>query len=122
MKQSAFDARISALDAETSALGAATPAIAWRSFDARYRRSMQRRRRSRGVTGDCGVGVTPQMCNRVTNHGDMGSFSRPDSRHLFNTNMCLINFHSKNIKMCFPKVEFLKFQTRFKHSLSIVLR
>ena len=45
-----------------------------------YRRSMHRRRRSagqrqqsRGVTGgigNCGVGVTPQMCNRVTNHGD----------------------------------------------------
>ena len=35
------------------------------------------------------------------------------------TNMYLIHFHSKNIiKMRFPKVEFLKFQTRFKHSLS----
>ena len=62
-----------------------------------YRRSMRRhrrsaRRRSRGVTGDigaelpsywcgvngdCGVGITPQMCNRVTNHGDMGIFSKP---------------------------------------------
>ena len=49
-----------------------------------YRRSMQIRqrseRRSRGVTGDiddCGVGVTPQMCNRVTNHGEMGLFSWP---------------------------------------------
>ena len=40
-----------------------------------------------------------------------------------NTNMYLIHFHSKNIiKMCFPKVEFIKFQTRFKHSLSIVSR
>ena len=26
---------------------------------------------------DCSVGVTPQMCNRVTNHGDMGTFSKP---------------------------------------------
>ena len=43
----------------------------------RHRRSARRRRRSRGVTGDCGVGVTPQMCNRVTNHGDMGTFSKP---------------------------------------------
>ena len=54
----------------------------------RRRRSMRRRRRSRGVTGDsglywrgvfgdCGVGITPQMCNRVTNHGDMGTFSKP---------------------------------------------
>ena len=38
-----------------------------------------------------------------------------------NTNIYLIHFHRKNsIKMRFPKVEFLKFQTRFKHSLSIV--
>ena len=47
----------------------------------------------------------------------------PNSRHLFNTNMCLIHFHSKNIiKMHFPKVVFLKFQTHFRHSLSIVTR
>ena len=33
--------------------------------------------------------------------------------------MYLIHFHGKNIiKMHFPKVEFFKFQTRFKHSLS----
>ena len=56
----------------------------------RYQRSMRRRRRSaiarsyvqyrRGVfgdIGDCGVGITPQMCNRVTNHGDMSTFSKP---------------------------------------------
>ena len=56
----------------------------------RYRRWMRRRRRSMrrrcsivarcGVTsdiGDCGVGTTPQMCNRVTNHGDMSTFSKP---------------------------------------------
>ena len=79
MKQSSFDATISALDAETSALdmetsvfGAATSAIARRSFDATIsaldaetpsldaetsspRRSMQRRRRSRGVTSDIGA-------------------------------------------------------------------
>ena len=33
-----------------------------------------------GVSGDisdCGVGITPQMCNRVTDHGDMGTFSKP---------------------------------------------
>ena len=30
-----------------------------------------------GDVGDCGVGVTPQMCNRDTNHGDMGTFSKP---------------------------------------------
>ena len=46
----------------------------------RRRRLMRRRRRSRGVTGNignCGVGVTSQMCNRVTNHGDMCTFSKP---------------------------------------------
>ena len=56
------------------------------------RPSMRRRRRSarqwRGVMGnigegvsgdigDCGVGITLQMCNRVTNHGDMSTFSKP---------------------------------------------
>ena len=67
-----FDETISALDAETSALvtetlalGAATSAIA-RSYW-RYRH---------GVPGDCGVGITPQMWNRVTNHGDMSTFSK----------------------------------------------
>ena len=46
-----FDATISALDA-----------------DRRYRCR---------VFGDCGVGITLQMCDRVTNHGDMGTFSKP---------------------------------------------
>ena len=64
-----FDATISAIDAETSSLGAATSAIAW-SY----------RRYRRGVSGDCGVGITPHMCNRVTNHGDMSTFSKPASR------------------------------------------
>ena len=27
--------------------------------------------------GDCGIRITPPMLNRVTNHGDMGIFSRP---------------------------------------------
>ena len=73
MKQSSFDATISALDAETSsldaetsALGAATSAIA-RSY----------RRYRRGVSGDCEVGITMQMSNTVTNHGDMSTFSKP---------------------------------------------
>ena len=95
MKHSSFDATTSALDAETSALdvetsayGAATSAIARRSFDAtmpRRRRSAWQRRRSCGVTGDigtefpaiAGVGITPQMCNRATNHGDTSTFSKP---------------------------------------------
>ena len=29
-----------------------------------------------GDIGDCGVGITQQMCNTVTNHWDMGIFSR----------------------------------------------
>ena len=102
MKQSSFDATISALDAETSALdvetsafGAATSAIVRRSFDATISaldaetssldaetsaiaRSYSRYRRGvSGDIGDCGVGITPQMCNRVTNHGDMSTFSKP---------------------------------------------
>ena len=65
-----LDAETSSLDAETSALGAVTSAIA---------RSCRRYRR--GVSGDCGVGITPQMCNRVTNHGDMSTFSKPGVSH-----------------------------------------
>ena len=92
MKQSSFDATISALDVETSAFGAATSAIARRSFDATISAldaetsalgaatfSIARSywRYWRGVSGDCGVGITPQMCNRVTNHGDRSTFSKP---------------------------------------------
>ena len=99
LKHLSFDATISGLDAETSALdveksafGPATLAIARRSFDAMISaldaktsvldaetsaiaRSYHRYRR--GVSGYCGVGITPKMCNRVTSHGDMGIFSRP---------------------------------------------
>ena len=32
------------------------------------------------VSSDCGVGITPQMCNIVTNPWDMGIFSRPDRK------------------------------------------
>ena len=46
----------------------------------RRRRSARRCRRSRGVYSDIGVGITPQMCNRVTNHGDMSTFSKPARR------------------------------------------
>ena len=76
MKQSSFDATISALDAETSSLdaetsllGAATSAIA-RSYR-RYQRVVS------GDIGNCGVGITVQMYKRVTNHGDMSTFSKP---------------------------------------------
>ena len=54
-----------ALGAATSALGAATSALTW-SFQRHWR----------GVSGDCGVGITPQMCNRVTYHADMSTFSK----------------------------------------------
>ena len=78
MKHLPFDAAISVLDAETSAVDVKTSVLGivisalTRSF----------RRYHRGVSadiGDCGVGITLQMCNRVTNHGDMGIFSRPAS-------------------------------------------
>ena len=100
---SALDAETSVLDVETSAFGAVTSAITRRSFDATISaldaetlsldaetsslsaatspiaRSYRRyRRRVSGDIGDCGVGITPQMCNRVTNHGDMSTFSKPE--------------------------------------------
>ena len=82
---SALDAETSALDVETSVFGAATSAIVRRSFDTTIsvldaETSTWQRRQSRGVTGDigdCGVNITLQMCNRVTNHGDMSTFSKP---------------------------------------------
>ena len=76
----------------------------------RYRRSMRRHRRSaqghrrsarwyrrsRRVSGDCGVGITPQMCNRVTNHGDMGTFSKegcgPTSLSADSLNSCIVKY------------------------------
>ena len=59
-----FDATISALNAETSALDTATSAIA-RSYR-RYRRGVN------GNIGNYGVGITQQMCNRVTNQFPSG--------------------------------------------------
>ena len=60
---------IRALDAETSALGVVTLTLK-RSF-------WQYWRRVSTDIGECSVGITPQMCNRVTDHGDTGTFSRP---------------------------------------------
>ena len=34
--------------------------------------------------GDCGVGITPEMCNRVTNLGDMSTFSKPGGQYVRN--------------------------------------
>ena len=87
MKQSSFDATMSALVVETSAFGAAASAIARRSFDAEtsslnaetpalgaatFAIALSYWRYRHGVSG-----ITPQMCNRVTNHGDMSTFSKP---------------------------------------------
>ena len=92
MKHWSFDATISALyvetsalDVETSAFGAETSVIARRSFDAETSElgaamsavAQSYRRYWREVSGDivdCGVGITTQMCNRVTNHGDTSTF------------------------------------------------
>ena len=78
---SALGAVTSALDVVTSPLGMAISALA-RSF----------RRYRGGVSGNWDVGITPQICNRVTNHGDMGTFSRPDNWHL-SAITTLILFH-----------------------------
>ena len=73
-EHSPFDA-ILALDVETSALGTATLALG--AATSALARSFQRHRRGvSGDIGDCGVGITPQMCNRVTNHADMSTFSK----------------------------------------------
>ena len=53
----------------TSLLGAATSALTRSSL--RYRSGVS------GDISDCSVGITLPMCNRVTNHGDMGTFSKP---------------------------------------------
>ena len=74
----------SPFDAETSALSAVTLVLT-RSFW-QYRRGVS------GDIGDCGVGKTLQMCNRVTNHGDigLGTFSKPGPS-------CIIVFRSSPI-------------------------
>ena len=98
---SALDAETSALDVETSAFGAATSAIARRSFDETIAAldaetsaldvetsaldeemsaiTQSYRRYRQGVSGDCGVGITRQMYNRVTNHGNMSTFFKPQA-------------------------------------------
>ena len=108
LKHSSFDATISALDAETSALGSA---IARRSYDATIsalnaetsaldaetsviaRSYRWYRRRVFGDIGDCDVGITPQMCNRVTNHGYMGTFSKPVTLHAHSRHSALTSRH-----------------------------
>ena len=110
MKQSSFDATISFLDAETSALDVETSAFGAGCSDVDDRAEVIRcgdvvaRRNDvggraelpaisvrsyrrywcgiSGYIGDCGVGITPQMCNRITNHGDMSTFSKPGSMYI----------------------------------------
>ena len=65
-------------------------------------------------------GPTPISLRSEYSSSNWFHSNTPNSRHLFNTNMHLIHFHSTNIiKMHFPKVGFLKFQTRFRHSILI---
>ena len=79
----------SALNAETLALGTVTSRLA-RQHHARcddivlaamisplVRSFWQHRRGVFSDISDCRVGITPQMFNRVTNHGDMCTFSKP---------------------------------------------
>ena len=99
MKHSSFDSTILALDAETSAFGAVTSAIARRSFDVTISAlgaetsaldaetsalgaATSAIARVTGDISDCGVSITLQLCNRVTNHGDMRTFSKPGSELL----------------------------------------
>ena len=69
MKHLQFNLTISVLDAETSALGVAISEFT-QSF-------LRYQHRVSGNIRDCSFGITPQMCNRVTNHADMGTFSKP---------------------------------------------
>ena len=78
----------------------------------RYRRSMRRRRRSRGATGDCGVDVTLQMCNRVTNYGDMSTFYKPVSK--------LINYR-RQIKYCCEQACQIIIGTAFTGVMSVAV-
>ena len=84
---SVLDAEISALDTETSALDAEMLALG-AAIVRSYRRVVF------GDIGDCGVGVTPQMCNRVTNHGDMGTFSRPGLRQIGAYSKAIAKMHT----------------------------
>ena len=115
MKHSSFNATISALYVKTSVFGAATSAIAPRSFDATISVlnaetsaldaetsaiALSYQRYRHGVSGDicnCGVGITPQMSNRVTNHGDMSTFFKPVSQPATSSadlSAMIVNWHN----------------------------
>ena len=84
LEHSPFDATISALDAETSALDAETSALG--AVTSAHGMAISALARSfrlyrGGVSSNGGVGITPQMCNRVTSHADMDTFSKPGVVH-----------------------------------------
>ena len=111
MKNSPFDATISVLDAATSVLDAATSALnaatsvlnaatsvldaATSALDTAISPIAQSYQHSRGVTrniSNCRVGIISQMFNRVTNHGEMGTFSKPAFRH---GNVLQVQWHTR---------------------------
>ena len=68
----------------------------------RYRLSMRRHRRSLGVfsdIGDCGVGITLQMCNRDTNHGDTSTFSKQGRTCCPTTNCWYFTVYAQRIPL-----------------------
>ena len=67
-----------------------------------------------GDIGDCRVGITPQMCNRVTNHGDMSTFSKPASSDNINCH-CIqstINKYANNIE-CVRDGQLIYYYSQF---------
>ena len=82
LEHSPFGAMITALDAERSALGVVTSALG--AVTSAHGVAISALAGVSGDIGDCRVGITPQMCNRVTNHGDMDTFSKPAWNHFCN--------------------------------------
>ena len=85
MKHSVFDVTISALNAATSVLSAALSALRRLVLELWWYRlgvaisalstwQYQRPAQNFHHICHCGVGITPQMCNRATNSWDMGIF------------------------------------------------
>ena len=71
------------------------------ALDAAISHSMWQYRRSLIVFGNCGVCITPLFCNRVTNHGDMGIFSRPDCNNVTNSAArCSLHSFLEKVPIC----------------------
>ena len=64
------------------------------------------RRRVSGNISDCRVGITPQMCNRVTNHGDTSTFSKPACWHDLLFLICLLLYYLFLTSMGRKKINF----------------